>query len=514
MGNAAFSNPILKAPTAVTQANMRISSVDGTAFVDFSASAFSADNIRNNDFVEIFDSAKRKIGGFIKAAGTGETFSDELVLNGNDWTGASGGTPTTGWNYNIEAYRGLYDITAGGQSGDCIKITNDDAGVGYPIMQTNALATAGALYVTSLYAQKGTADYADVSPQGIVVPYISNTDWNTQKLYYKTALAANLIILRTRAGAQNQYALFDTVSVKQILTPSSTGVTITNTPGGSTYNWGVKDANFNYNDSSGYTYRIISRQAYGTLILNQAIVSGTLHLDIADGSAMFFHDSIDWSTYAGDDAGVTLYEMVFEDVAGKCAMAYAAAQGGGESFDNELSADQWVNDDRAGNDFETLDDTGGRNITRATNTSGTGLAYNGANRNGSSYLSFTIGAIYKLGFDYTLYSGTSAGIVSTSGNYGSGNSHSWYADGALTTGTYAKYKTIAYTSLNILTGIGVASDFKWASFTLKKMLDIPTTGLHLVSAVGGTTRNMKSVDSGFDPNTVTKVRVYRTGQTQ
>jgi hypothetical protein len=50
--------------------------------------------------------------------------------------------------------------------------------------------------------------------------------------------------------------LFDTVSVKQRLTPSVTGVTQTSQPGGSTYIWASIESGFNYNDAGGYTYEI------------------------------------------------------------------------------------------------------------------------------------------------------------------------------------------------------------------------------------------------------------------
>src|ERR1035437_6145175 len=43
-------------------------------------------------------------------------------------------------------------------------------------------------------------------------------------------------------------------SVKQVLTPASTGVTMASTSGGSTYNWASIDSGFNPNDASGYTY--------------------------------------------------------------------------------------------------------------------------------------------------------------------------------------------------------------------------------------------------------------------
>ena len=62
---------------SVTRANMKISAIDGTAFVDFSA----ADVLTNylGGKLTITDSAGKKITGYIKAAGTGEMLSDELT---------------------------------------------------------------------------------------------------------------------------------------------------------------------------------------------------------------------------------------------------------------------------------------------------------------------------------------------------------------------------------------------------------------------------------------------------
>ena len=57
--------------------------------------------------------------------------------------------------------------------------------------------------------------------------------------------------------AINQYALLDDASVKQILTPSATGVTIVSEPNGTIQNWTGKSSSFNYADPNGYTYKII-----------------------------------------------------------------------------------------------------------------------------------------------------------------------------------------------------------------------------------------------------------------
>lgn len=56
------------------------------------------------------------------------------------------------------------------------------------------------------------------------------------------------------------------------------------------------------------------------------ITSGELHIATINGGAMFFHDSIDFSAYAGNDAGLTPYRFVFIDSAGKIATAYRIGQ--------------------------------------------------------------------------------------------------------------------------------------------------------------------------------------------
>lgn len=51
--------------------------------------------------------------------------------------------------------------------------------------------------------------------------------------------------------------LFDEASLKQVLTPSATGVTITSTPNGGTYNWASIESGFNYNDAGGIRMRFM-----------------------------------------------------------------------------------------------------------------------------------------------------------------------------------------------------------------------------------------------------------------
>ncbi|OPY77746.1 MAG: hypothetical protein A4E64_01002 [Syntrophorhabdus sp. PtaU1.Bin058] len=58
------------------------------------------------------------------------------------------------------------------------------------------------------------------------------------------------------SGVAGKYELFDTISVKQILAPSVTGVTIVSAPGGETQSWESIEEGFNFNDAAGYTYDI------------------------------------------------------------------------------------------------------------------------------------------------------------------------------------------------------------------------------------------------------------------
>ena len=66
---------------SVTRANMKISAVDGTAFVDFSAADVLTGFVVGGGLykLSIYDSALKAIIGYIKEAGTGETLSDELT---------------------------------------------------------------------------------------------------------------------------------------------------------------------------------------------------------------------------------------------------------------------------------------------------------------------------------------------------------------------------------------------------------------------------------------------------
>lgn len=166
------------------------------------------------------------------------------------------------------------------------------------------------------------------------------------------------------------------------------------------------------------------RQSQGPLVYESVITPADFHIATKDGEAMFFHDSIDFSTYAGTDAGNTPYKFVLTDGSGNRAEAWGGAVGGGETL--------------------------GASIATGTLTSG---------------------RLYKI-------------TATEADHFGTG----------LVIGDY-------------FTSDGTESCD--ANNTVEPLTDVAATGLHLMSSMDGTTRDMSLVESGFDPNNVTSVKIYR-----
>jgi hypothetical protein len=245
---------------SVSLANIRLSLVNGAAFVDFSAAG--ALNYLNGKLT-LTDSAGKKAIGYIKAAGTGETYSD-LITNKTFEGDASGWVATRGTieqsndTANGGTYSGKLSIDAGQTSA-------------YAVATATSYAGDGALFYGAIYGNKGTlsgwrllivnqldqsfVSYADVATAG----------WGLSANYITAANATGIKVGIRVSGTQSQYGYVDDVFLGQVLTPSSTGVTITSTPGGSTYNWASIESGFNYNDASGYTYTIVPRFVGGGL---------------------------------------------------------------------------------------------------------------------------------------------------------------------------------------------------------------------------------------------------------
>jgi len=222
-----------------TLANTRLSLVDGTAFVDFSAAGTLTPYL--NGKLTLTDSAGKKAVGYLKAAGTGETFGDPLVSN------AAFTSDTTGWSAEGTA-------TIAWDAAPALLLTINGTGGGYKT--TGSYDVAGKVVKEEITWTAGTYNgNMFFWRNGVASAKTYNVATSGSASQYYTGVSTS-IFGSTRGTAATGTVLYTQYLPRQLLTPSSTGVTITSTRGGSVYNWASVEAGFNYNDASGYTYTI------------------------------------------------------------------------------------------------------------------------------------------------------------------------------------------------------------------------------------------------------------------
>lgn len=211
----------------VSLTNSRLSLVDGKAFADFSAAGTL--NYPNAKLT-LTDSAGKKAIGYIKAAGTGETYGNELVTNG-DMSEATGWTGT-GW----EIGSGIATATAASN-----------------FLYRTLSNTPGQLLKWSFNLLSRTAGSTGFRRHNVGTVALQTVP----AIYtgYKVDTSAGVSV---GVDALAFSGTVDDISCKAVTSPSPTGVTIVSTRGGTTYNWASIEAGFNYNDASGYTYEIMS----------------------------------------------------------------------------------------------------------------------------------------------------------------------------------------------------------------------------------------------------------------
>lgn len=232
---------MLTFPTLITgtATGMRISSVDGTAFLDNCAALVPyADG---NHLVEIYDASNRMLQGYLKAQGSGETYTE--LVTGDNSTFAS---DTGFWAKSPGIVIGSNVCTFQNQ------LWASTSGI-YKEFQTNT----GCLYYSSFD-----------------IVSISGSSPGFRAIYGGSSDVLNRGTLRSSPGTYTEYktcnsgtymafnatqttmqGAIDNVIYKQVLTPSASGATIVSTKGGTTYNFAYKNTSFTYNAAS-YRYAI------------------------------------------------------------------------------------------------------------------------------------------------------------------------------------------------------------------------------------------------------------------
>ncbi len=475
----------------VTLANMKISAVDGGAepsggaFVDFGVVDVLTGKL--GCLLRITSvSNGATIQGIIKAAGTAETYDTEIVSNGAFET-----DPNVQWT--IVSARCTLASVAGGQVSNCLEVTQVVAASQY--IYQNFTGVVGALYNFSRYLKSGTAGNID-SNAGIAstnyasdkknIAIASSGSWVQGTFYWTADVTGLSIALRKSIGAGTQ--LFDEVSLKKVLTPSTTGCTIVNSKGGVTYNWINKSSSFDY-ASATFTYEIY--RIPPVVVATADVTQAHFHADLTTDNAFVELIGVDFTAYQTGKYLLGIYNktggygMLGHISATAPAGETLATTGGplnnGEQFTNPtfdsgdtgwLKETGWTIEDQGGGDYE-------------------GVA--NVNTNYAIYQNklLTVGTLNKIACDQTSQtSGTGAfdfaatvGITILNG-----------------VASYSEYRT----SLGISKAYGVLGRTAWVaridSVSLKQVTDPPSTGARIVSTKGGATRAFYYKHASFNPN--------------
>jgi hypothetical protein len=216
----------------VTQSNMRMSVVNGIAFTDFSAAGALTNYLGNK--LTITDSTGKTLVGYIKAAGNGETYGTELITA---WTNITGHTFETFTTSGSTISSAIETGSDGRARVDTLSVNGLLLMAAYNVTR-NSGTTQPQLRYNANSDMAGGVDWIDYTTIGAQISYFTGTE--SQYFGYRTDAAIDF-------SATN--------SLKQVITPSTTGVTITSTANGATYNWTSEDTGFNRNDTT-YSYSI------------------------------------------------------------------------------------------------------------------------------------------------------------------------------------------------------------------------------------------------------------------
>jgi hypothetical protein len=227
--------------------------------------------------------------------------------------------------------------------------------------------------------------------------------------------------------------------------------------------------------------------------VSQTVTSTDFHIATANGEAMCFHDTIPLNAYAGA-LGNTPYMLEMADSAGKTARGWIANAGGGLALGSNLLTSFTETLALASC---TID---GTDIVSATSGSTSGTV-------ASHAIPSLIGELYQFTSEsVTITNNTSVFRCEPSNTLHQGSKYTY----TLNPVKLIHYPAIEFTTPHYL-GFRVTptgATLTALGNTFKKVTDVPTTGLHLVTALDGSTRGAVA-ETGFNPNAVSNLRIFR-----
>jgi hypothetical protein len=230
-----------------TITGLRISSVNGTAFVDGLNAAVLALPLDATHSIEIYDSSNRFLRGVLKSVGVAETYSTEKISNGNftNWGGVSPNELPTSWE--ATGTRNATNYTSNSTS-RCL-LVSDGTYIG--IKQVALVDQT--LYYATIDIKAVTAGSIVIGQNAVSATQITYNTTGVKEHRFTASGVASFEIKRGGSVAAN--VTVDDSVLKQVLTPSSSGAVIQASKTDSTENFGYSDASFTYNATS-YVVRV------------------------------------------------------------------------------------------------------------------------------------------------------------------------------------------------------------------------------------------------------------------
>jgi hypothetical protein len=230
-----------------TVTGLRISSVDGTAFIDGANASVTA-LADGNHQIEIYDSSNRMLRGVLKAAGSGVTTN--TVYTADFSAGLDGWWAFWTTGYEVGSFVWDTDhtvLTVAGNSNSSIR----------PFLYKTLSMTVGALQFMEMdySVVSGTAVITDEIVGGVShfpTNTLSGTDTYITSQQTCAGTAYNKLYLYFNGRDYDFVLNINAIRVKAITAPSSSGATIVSAKAGETYNWAYKNSSFVFNASSYY----------------------------------------------------------------------------------------------------------------------------------------------------------------------------------------------------------------------------------------------------------------------
>ncbi|MFA5346514.1 MAG: hypothetical protein WC294_00085 [Methanoregula sp.] len=238
---------MISIPTVIpgTSTGLRISAIDGTAFLDNDSAIVQYADGRSR--IRIYDASLRYLEGILGAPGTGETYLDLIGgtnpdLNNGDFAHWTADNPDT-WALNAAEDAGNYVTES---TGKCRIVSSTLAsGIRQSVLVDLGLykVSIGSVSVAagSLYYRFGSTNTSNGFTAVVSSAYGTST--GTAFDINRNALTSDVTI--------------DNVTLQKVITPSSTGCTLKDAAGAQSFI--SKDAAFSYNSAS-YTYRIFTNR--------------------------------------------------------------------------------------------------------------------------------------------------------------------------------------------------------------------------------------------------------------